>query len=327
MKKLLQIDAKKTHFFFIGSILILCVGFFIISCGSEISPQLKIQDKDRGPYAIDFTDCRGTSCQVLVLMNDEIAAYNRIDDRPLTVEAWVKLKPTSTSPETGAIMGRISTITGGAALYIKDDVPKFRIINRDWSDPAITTGTPYTVSSNVSLTDVWTHIAGVLSNTVHSHPSTTSCALNVGNQTPHLDMHVDGVFTGCATTGSQFATSPDSELFTSMGVGVWGDVSGADIEGITSKTPFNGIVDEVRMWGVERTSTEINACMKRELSSDGDCDSTIPASGLVGYMRFNEGQGLSTGDRAGLGSGGKFFLNPDCSSHEWEAGWSTDTPF
>ncbi len=260
-------------------------------------------------YAIDFTDCTGTFCRVLVIIDDLAAATFPIDNRPLTAEAWVKVKSASS---TGAITGRIGA-QGGLALVVKNNVPKFLI--KQLSSP---TSTQRIVESNVSLIqNVWTHIAGVLSNTVHSHPSTSSCALNVGNQTPHLDIHVDGVFRGCATTGSQFASSPGTQA---MGIGVHGE-SGVPVDGtITDSIPFNGIIDEVRIWGVERTSAEINACMNQELGLTGNCNRM---NGLVGYMRFNEGQGSSTADWIGLGLGVKEKLGP---LSEWDEGWTTDSP-
>ncbi len=64
--------------------------------------------------------------------------------------------------------------------------------------------------------------------------------------------------------------------------------------------PFDGVIDEVRVWNYARTAAEISANMNNELCS-------IP-SGLVAYYKFNEG--IAGGNNSGItttqdyGSGG-----------------------
>jgi len=51
---------------------------------------------------------------------------------------------------------------------------------------------------------------------------------------------------------------------------------------------FYGLIDEVRIWNLARTQSEIQADMHREISGD--------ETGLIGYWPFNEGSGNTTFD-------------------------------
>ncbi|MFA6541769.1 MAG: FG-GAP-like repeat-containing protein [Bacteroidota bacterium] len=55
-----------------------------------------------------------------------------------------------------------------------------------------------------------------------------------------------------------------------------------------SVNPFNGIIDEVRIWNTARTESEIQSAMNTPLSGD--------ETGLVAYWNFDEGIGTSTAD-------------------------------
>ncbi|MBN2461932.1 MAG: T9SS type A sorting domain-containing protein, partial [Candidatus Cloacimonetes bacterium] len=55
--------------------------------------------------------------------------------------------------------------------------------------------------------------------------------------------------------------------------------------------PCNGIVDELRVWNIVRTPTEINDNMFYYLSGS--------ENGLVGYFKFNEGNGYEINDLSG----------------------------
>lgn len=76
-----------------------------------------------------------------------------------------------------------------------------------------------------------------------------------------------------------------------------GDVGGINILLIGIwETSFNGLIDEVRLWNVTRTQSEIQENMNRCLTGSGP--------GLVGYWRFEEGGGLTTIDASGHGNTG-----------------------
>lgn len=59
---------------------------------------------------------------------------------------------------------------------------------------------------------------------------------------------------------------------------------------------FKGVIDEVRVWRVPRTQSQIRAWMRRNLQGN--------ESGLVGYWRFNEGGGTVVQDLSTRGDNG-----------------------
>lgn len=52
--------------------------------------------------------------------------------------------------------------------------------------------------------------------------------------------------------------------------------------------PFKGIIDEVRIWNIARTESEIQSTMNQSLNGN--------ESGLIGYWKFDEGTGTITSD-------------------------------
>ncbi|MEO7312809.1 MAG: FG-GAP-like repeat-containing protein [Chitinophagaceae bacterium] len=65
---------------------------------------------------------------------------------------------------------------------------------------------------------------------------------------------------------------------------------------------FNGSMDELRIWNVLRTQTNIQAAM----------NTTVPtnSAGLVAYYKFDEGVGNTSGDATGNGNNGTFVNGP-----------------
>lgn len=100
----------------------------------------------------------------------------------------------------------------------------------------------------------------------------------VGNGTT-LSLYVDGQLK--STDGSATSNYGSSADKFNIGAAVW-DNTGNE---------FNGIIDEVRVWNVARTQTEIQDNMNTEI------DPTT-ATGLVAYYKFD--QGIPTGDNTGL---------------------------
>lgn len=101
---------------FITAILIL--GFLIVSCGR--SPQQKVQDTDKGSFAVDFSRCLYEDCAGIVSGTDINSPYNT----EITVEAWVKRR-TNPAMLQGGIFGRLKS--RGFALFVNDNIPKFAI--------------------------------------------------------------------------------------------------------------------------------------------------------------------------------------------------------
>ncbi|MBC8549801.1 MAG: LamG domain-containing protein [Candidatus Brocadiales bacterium] len=311
---------QKLQLLIIIAILIVCAGFVVISCGTD--PQLKALDPEKGQYALDFSGCEGTFCSALFPIDINTSSAHPIDGRALTAEAWVKVKSAST---TGNIMGRIDA-NGGITMLVDNNVPKFSIRH----EVPNASSTDKIVTSNVSLVEnVWTHIAGVLSNTAHDDTTDHStliatCASGVGAEEPHLDIYVNGTFAGCNTTGLNLSASPGIET---SGIGVNGE-SGVEVEEldvvlVSKEANFNGIIDEVRIWGVERTVSEIQECMDTELGlASGTCSRSN--TNLFGYVKFNEGTGDTTFDRSGVGSG--LIEEQAPARKNWVGGWTLDAP-
>jgi hypothetical protein len=131
----------------------------------------------------------------------------------------------------------------------------------------------------------------------------------------HLDIYVNGVWKACASSNGLYSEALTTRLVSGSPVDInealgtsqvtstsgWATIRNPDP--ISPGKNLRAIVDEVRLWTVARTSTEINACMNHELSlGGGTCG--IDPSKLKGYWKFNEGQGIETADHSGGGSSG-----------------------
>jgi hypothetical protein len=71
---------------------------------------------------------------------------------------------------------------------------------------------------------------------------------------------------------------------------------------------FNGYIDEVRIWNVHRTTTEIRENMFTELTGS--------ETGLVLHQSFNEGSGQTTVDSSLNGNDGRLGSTPDAESSD-----------
>ncbi|MFY0605454.1 MAG: choice-of-anchor D domain-containing protein, partial [Cyclobacteriaceae bacterium] len=89
-------------------------------------------------------------------------------------------------------------------------------------------------------------------------------------------MYINGVLN---TTAAHVATMGSNAL--SRGIGNYGN---------TNSNPFEGSIDELRIWDRARTDSEILADYNRSLNGD--------ETGLVGYYNFDEGTGTSLTDLA-----------------------------
>jgi hypothetical protein len=287
MKKLRQFKGKLS-LLLILAILVLCAGFFIVSCGNK--PQQKTENTNKGAFAIDFSKCPNDTCAAIP-KGSEVTPIPDISNRQITLEAWVKVGAATSTPLT---IFKRNDGSAGVELLIENNVPKFKI-NR-----VPVTGTEaFTVSSDVTLDiDTWYHIAGLISSADTHTPTSTAMT-----ETPHLDIYINGEYKNSATTNSNFADNPANE-----------DISIGPVIG--------GVIDELRIWGSRRTDTEINNCMNTELGIGGVCDRGDPY--LAAYYRLNEGEGADIADFSGNGfSGGfEYVLSPGVFP-PWEDGWVT----
>lgn len=312
MKQLSEINKKLPLLLFIG-ILLLCLAFILINCGK--GPQSKIINPDSRQCAIDFSDNPSNDSAVYFVSNELL---NR-QGTEITLEAWVKRNPSTTL--NGTVISRHEK--EGAIMWVKDNEPKFAL--RRIVGP---TSTDFVVGSGVTLSEgTWHHLAGVLVNAVHSHPSSTSCTPSVMAETPHLDIYVDGEFKNCATTGSR-SMSELTCASDSIGTGSCaGDTLGVGVSVSLIHVPdggdvtFNGVIDEVRYYTTARTQSLIQACMNTELGLDGNCSRNSIT--LAAYMRLNECKGSAPSDWTGLGSGSK---ESPGGTPGWEGGWVSGAP-
>ncbi len=329
----------------ISAILILCTSFIFVSCGK--GPQLKVDDPSKGAYAIDFTLCPSAICRILLGSSQFHSNPNKtIAGKELTVEAWVKSKAASAAAYTGGITGRFDT--AGIAIYMKAGVPK-AVIRRVGASGAATATADYIASSNMTaIADtLWHHVAGVLTADDHSatHADCTNktddfdCTGTTPTGDPiitcntgiHLDIYVDGVYRDCNTTyGEDNDTAVTAPALTEeagdefLGVGTFGEALTEDVDGVTLADVFPGIIDEVRLWGTDRSVADIVACKGKELTLDsGTCGRMT--SDLIAYLRFNKGTSDSAIDWAETGGAGTMEYFGTKWSH-WTTGWTTDTP-
>lgn len=326
MKQFNEMKKKLSLFLLIG-ILILCVGFIFINCGK--GPQSKIINSDSGQFAVDFSQAPSGHGGIVYVVSNEL--LNR-QGTEVTVEAWVKR---NTANLTGGVFSRHES--EGPVMWVKDNEPKFAI--RRVVGP---TSTDFVVESNVSLAaNTWHHLAGVLVNAAHSHPSSSSCSPAVMAETPHMDIYVDGQFKNCASTGSRsmtVLTCTPQELGTgtcagdTLAVGGFVAIDGVFDDGaaktINTTQALNGVIDDVRYWTAARTQTQIQACMNQELVSHKSGDCGIENSNLGAYLKFNEGSGAAPSDWTGLGSGSKEDngVPADSPARPWDGGWVSGAP-
>ena len=197
----------------------------------------------------------------------------------MTLEAWVK--PTE-DPATYDMNGIVSyftlagpTVESGFAFMYKEGKWRFVVITANDND---------------------------VFNQLSSWP---------GIEIPYDDdtwYHIAGTYDGA--TAKIFKNGIEQESYnTPGGAIVWEDIAtdlyiGKYLDGNTS---FRGSIDEVRVWEMANTGSEIQATMNDVL--DGD------ESGLIGYWNFNDNQSLDVASHVDGGTPG--VLNND-GNGEWD---------
>jgi hypothetical protein len=89
-------------------------------------------------------------------------------------------------------------------------------------------------------------------------------------------IYINGVFDASKSVGSSVSNSTGNLYFG------FNPVRGDFI------APFKGIIDEVRIWNIARTESEIQSTMNQSLNGN--------ETGLIGYWKFDEGTGTITSD-------------------------------
>ena len=204
-----------------------------------------------------------------VYIND-VNAYN-MGTGSFTLECWVK---NSTAPNSGNILykqGASTTRGYSLKLGYASCVPFTRIHDG--------THTAAAFSGTSVLDGNWHHLAAVRDTINHK-----------------LIMYVDGAITG-ATNNVDESSVVDSisELQTYFGIG-------ARFTTTYSDTYFPGSIDDVRIWNIARTQSEIQTNMNREL--------TGTETGLIGYWEFNDGSGATASNLANVSYPGVLYGSP-----------------
>ncbi len=180
------------------------------------------------------------------------ATANRVVQDSFTLEAWIKTSATSL---TGA-----NFYNGNGLIYadVGGDNNDFgtSILNNKL---AFGTGNPETtvVSATSVNTGDWVHIA-----------ATRDAA------TGALEVFVDGQSDGTATSTNLAALTASTTI----------TIGGNSIDG----RYFDGLIDEVRIWNVVRTPTQIQATMNAKLAGN--------ETGLVAYWSFDDAGALTQPD-------------------------------
>ncbi len=334
MKKLLQRKNKATWLLLTG-ILVLCAGFIIIGCGAGTDPQLKVQDPDARQTALDYSVCPVSGCISAFSTSATLASEDQLTNKPLTFEAWVKPQAAS-----GTLLFRGSSARGakmeltftpatnvGATSTPSSLIPSFKILRSVVSSSPAGTSTASYVVNGIDLTvNSWQHLAGILTNQVHTHAVCTNTAPDGDPRDDnwHIDIYQAGTYIDCAGTYGGLTAFGDAQP-TSAAAAYADEPAALD----AGPGPITGIIDEARIWTVERSINEMNTCRGRELEQSGICGYNEDSDNMILYVKFNEGEGHSITDFTGTFAGGLEYPDPDVDGHflEWNTGWTTDTPF
>jgi len=184
-------------------------------------------------------------------------------DTPFTMELWIR----PDAMVRHQLLGKWgSTATSAYRLHIASGF--IRMDLRDASANASVS--VYTSASQSALIGSWHHLA------------VTYDGRGGANAAAGLSIYVDGV--------SVPVTRINNAAYVAM------ENSAASLQ-IGRESPsfqqFDGALDEIRIWNLARTASDIQGTMATELSG--------AEPGLVASWQFNEGSGTTTGDASGAG--------------------------
>ena len=176
-----------------------------------------------------------------------------------TMECWVKFNNLSGDQE---ILSRSIGGQGLELLLIGGNLRVYAMSGANYSFLS------YPASS--LQTNIWYHLAFSWNGTRES-----------------MKLYVNAVSVGTRTDGGDLNASGVSNPAASFRIGQWSD---------PLSRPFNGAVDEVRVWNVQRTATQIKDAMLGVVPST--------TAGLVAYYGFNEASGTAFNSTATAGLDG-----------------------
>ena len=202
----------------------------------------------------------------------------QITGNKITLEAWINVNEFKSQPFAGSVIVKDqgSNSSGYMIRCGGNGIINFNIGNGSWHE----INTP---ANSVQLNQ-WQHIATTYDGT-------------------SMKIYVDGELVTQSTMTFTIGNANNSNLFVGESPGFPGRV-------------FNGKIDEVRIWNVARTQSQIQSTMNTVLTHEYY---STPDSGLAGYWRLDEGTGQIAEDlsfysnTATLGTS----PNPDVSDPTW----------
>lgn len=227
-----------------------------------------------GEYAIGVqtTEPSPGAVNALSFQND---TYVRVEDSPslditdrITMETWIY--KTWNGEDWNIILSKPWNSDSDPwhvyrlGLTNAGDVPKNALFSL-----ALSGGMAAVGGASVILNNIWTHIAATYDGT-------------------QIKIYVNGILEGTQPATGAISTNNQPLVIGKNLLNTWND--------------FFGHIDEVRLWNIARTETEIRDNMHQRLAGGN--------TGLVGYWRLDEGSGISTLDHSANGNNGTLVNGP-----------------
>ena len=192
----------------------------------------------------------------------------------ITMEAWIKPGAISTSTAQDRV---VSKGVDCEITISKGDTGCSFGTKGDVQWRATIGGKNVRICGGSLSSDVWHHVAGTFNGGM-------------------LALYVDGVLAATASKGGSIATNSNNLVIGNHP---------------TLPRPYDGSIDEVRIWSRALSQQEIQDKINLELSGD--------ETGLVAYYRFNEGSGQNVFDSTASGNNGILgtTTGPDASDPIW----------
>src|SRR6266568_3411557 len=210
-------------------------------------------------------------------MYGEVANNATIDvTRTLTLEAWVKVDRFADSGVTPIVYkGNGAATQRTYALWVNGADGSVVYSTSDNFGGTNIQEVTLATAGGVIAADEWHHVAVVQDR--NGNPNSTVQLIQI---------YVDGVLQANSAGGPQNLRIDVNANSTSNPL-----LIGRDLEGHGN---FEGTVDDIRLWNVARTAAQIQASMGAELLGS--------ESGLVLYLKANEGTGTLLGDASNHGN-------------------------
>ena len=228
-----------------------------------------VRNHDVGNEAPHYVDLDGVNDYVQVGDTDALSFGNGVVDRPFTMELWVR--PDAMTRHQ--LLGKWgSNTTSEYRLHIASG-----FIRMDLKDgSANATVSVYTSASQTALVGGWHHVA------------VTYDGRGGANAAAGLAIYVDGVAVPVTRINNAAYVAMENTAST-LQIG----------RESPSWQQFDGALDEIRVWNLARTASEIQSTMTTEVGSG--------EPGLVAAWRFNEGSGITAADTAVPGNAATLF--------------------